>query len=104
MSRVLILLTLLCAGCGDTFRTGLGDSIHAMARDCSVVRWDRGQGFCRAEERPPDQPAFCSRSLAGVDCWADPAGLVNKPRPLADGPRGLTDAQEAHRTRVWPRF
>lgn len=76
----------------------------ATGRDCSVVRWDRGLGYCRSPEPPPAAPAFCSRSLGGVDCWLDPIALVNRPRELADGPRTLTAAQDAHRTRRWPMF
>ena len=103
MSRLLILLTLLCAGCATT-AADLTANLRATSRDCSLVRWDRGQGFCRAPDLPPAPPPYCSRSLAGVDCWTDPTGLVNPPRPLADGPRALTAPQEANRTRFWPRF
>ncbi len=80
------------------------DAVYSLVsgRDCSVVRWDRGLSYCRAEEPPPVPPPFCSRSLGGVDCWRDPTSLANRPRELADGPRTLTAAQEAHRTRRWP--
>ena len=100
MSRLLILFVLLCVGCASD----LSDNLHRVSRDCSLVRWDRGHGFCRPPDLPPAPPPFCSRSLAGVDCWAEPAALVNPPRGLADGPRGLTEAQETNRTRIWPRF
>ena len=76
----------------------------ATGQDCSVVRWDKGLSYCRKLEAPPVPPPFCSRSLGGVDCWADPASLSNRPRELADGARSLTPAQEAHRTRTWPVF
>jgi hypothetical protein len=78
-------------------------SIHT-GQDCSVVRWDKGLSYCRPVELPPVPPPFCSRSLGGVDCWADPASLGNRPREMADGARSLTPAQEAHRTRTWPEF
>lgn len=82
------------------------DAIYSVitGQDCSVVRWDRGLSYCRPMEAPPTPPPFCSRSLGGVDCWRDPALLANRPHELADGPRALTAAQEADRTRRWPIF
>jgi len=74
----------------------------ATGRDCSVVRLDRGEEYCRAEEAPPEPPIFCTRSRGGVDCWTAREGAVATQRPLADGPIALTAAQEAHRTRRWP--
>ena len=74
----------------------------ATGRDCSAVRWDRGQSYCRPVEAPPEAPPFCSRTLGRVECWADPASLPNRPRPVAEGPSTLTAAQDAHRTRRWP--
>ena len=68
-------------------------------RNCSAVRLDRGMGYCRPEEAPPAPPPFCTRSLGRVDCWAEPVGGR---RGVADGPAGLSEVQEAHRTRRWP--
>lgn len=82
------------------------DAVYSViaGQDCSVVRWDRGLDYCRVAEPPPAPPPYCSRSLGGVDCWRDPALLANRPREMADGPRTLTAAQEADRTRAWPVF
>jgi hypothetical protein len=67
-------------------------------RDCSVVRLDRGEPYCRPEEPPPDPPPVCTRSLGTVDCWdKPPAGQ----RGVADGPAELTPSQETNRTRRW---
>lgn len=72
-------------------------------RDCSMVRVERGLGYCREAEPPPAPPAFCTRSLGIVDCWAGPeAQPLPARRGLADGPTTLTPEQEAHRTRGWP--
>jgi hypothetical protein len=71
-------------------------------RDCSAVRWEKGQSYCRPEERPPAPPPFCTRSLGTVNCWQDPASMPPGLRSVADGPVGLTPEQEAHRTRTWP--
>ena len=67
-------------------------------RDCSVVRLDRGESYCRPEEPPPEAAPVCTRSLGVVDCWDQPpAGRQG----VADGPAALTPEQEAHRTRRW---
>src|SRR5205823_14280053 len=72
-------------------------------RDCSIVRLDRNQTYCRPVEPAPEPPPYCTRSLGTVDCWRDPE-LLPPPIPpeVADGPRTLTPAQEADRTRRWP--
>ncbi len=96
-------------GLGDlasvaTFHRGLFDLAYSgsTGRDCSIVRLDRGQSYCREKEAPPAPPPYCTRSLGAVDCWADPAAVPNLPREVADGPRTLTPAQEHQRTARWP--
>ena len=72
-------------------------------RDCSIVRLDRNETYCRPVEPPPEPPPYCTRSLGNVDCWPDPATLPQPSPPgVADGPHTLTPAQEADRTRRWP--
>jgi hypothetical protein len=71
-------------------------------RDCSVVHLDRGERYCRAAEKPPETPVFCTRSLGVPDCWNDPSLLPDTPHELADGPRTLTPEQEKDRTKRWP--
>lgn len=95
MSRVLVLLVLLLAGgCVPPPQPAAMVAGAPVAEapagswECSIVRWDRGQGFCRYVMLLPP-PAFCSRALGGVDCWADPAALPNRPRALADNPPPL---------------
>jgi hypothetical protein len=80
------------------------DAAYSMitGKDCSVVRLDQGKTYCRPTEPPPDAPPYCTRSLGQVDCWQTPAALPNRPPEVADGPRDLTPAQEADRTRRWP--
>ena len=121
MTRTFALLLLL-AGCGaapETWVAGAGgvgiasiailqrtpfDAVYSLisGRDCSAVRLDKGQSYCRAQEPPPERPPFCTRGLGGVDCWRDPASLPGHPTEVADGPHTLTAAQEADRTRGWP--
>jgi hypothetical protein len=120
--RLILLLFLLLTGCGATPETlgaaALGAGVASIAimqrspvdaaysawtgKDCSVVRLDRGQTYCRpTEPEPPAQP-FCTRSLGVADCWQDPAALPDHPPGVADGPNTLTPEQEANRTRRWP--
>ena len=88
----------------------------ATGRDCSVVRLDRGETYCRPAEPLPPAPPYCTGSLGRADCWAVPllAGPVPPgypplyapppgfAPPVADGPFTLTPAQNADRTRAWP--
>jgi hypothetical protein len=121
MARLLMLLLLLTA-CGATpeqaltgaAALGIGsiaviqrsplDAAYSVitGKDCSVVRLDEGKSYCRPVEPPPETPPYCTRSLGVANCWQDPASLPDHPRELADGPRTLTPAQEADRTRRWP--
>ncbi len=80
------------------------DALYSIAsgRDCSIVRLDEGKSYCRPIEPPPEPPSYCTRSLGVVDCWRDPAALPDRPREVGDGPRTLTPAQDADRTRGWP--
>ena len=76
----------------------------AVGRDCSVVRLDDGKSYCKLVEPPPRPPAFCTRSLAAVDCWEGPSPFGYYQRGLADGPSDLTAEQERHRSAPWPRL
>lgn len=120
MKHILPLLLLL-GGCGATpgqwVAGGLGVGIGSIAvmgrtpvdavvslftgRDCSVVRLEKRQDYCRPEDPPPEEPPFCTRSLGRVDCWKDPAALPGTPMGVADGPVGLTAAQDRDRTKGW---
>lgn len=84
-------------------RTPVDAVVSAVSgRDCSVVRLDRGLGYCRPEEAPPAPPPFCTRSIGRVDCWRQPPLEMPAQRGVADGPQALNAAQEANRTRRWP--
>ena len=71
-------------------------------RDCSIVRLDRGETYCRVTEPRLPLPPYCTRSLGDVDCWTSPSVLPNPPPGVADGPTQLTPEQEANRSRGWP--
>jgi hypothetical protein len=87
-----------------TGRTQQDVAVSEAARmDCSALRWGMGNGYCRPVEPPPAPPAYCTRSLGRVDCWAheDPYGYHQ--RGVADGPWRLTPEQEADRRAPWLR-
>ncbi|HET6308604.1 MAG TPA: hypothetical protein VFG12_15545 [Rhodopila sp.] len=122
MRRFVPLLGLLLAGCGIDANLGafIGsagtvgtimaiqrtpwDAAYSLVtgRDCSMVRLDRGQSYCRPVEPPPGPQPYCTRTLGTVNCWQGPAGMPNAPPGLADGPATLTAEQEADRVRRWP--
>lgn len=71
-------------------------------RDCSVVRLDRGESYCRTPDPPLPLPPYCTHTLGEVNCWTSPAVLPSPPPGIADAPTQLTPEQEAYRTRTWP--
>lgn len=78
------------------------DAVYSAStgRDCSIVRLDEGQPYCKPPEAPPAPPRYCTRSLGAVDCWAE--RYPHYPEGVANGPLALTPAQEADRARPWP--
>ncbi len=57
-------------------------------------------GGCAIQDVPDDvsPPAYCTRSLAGVDCWQTENPFGYDQRAVADGPWALTPRQERDRT------
>ncbi len=122
MRKVLLFVLLPLAGCGGSSNllgaavigAGAGsiatihrtpaDAVYSWwtGRDCSVVRLDQGKDYCRPVEPPPEPPVYCTRSLGTVNCWESAADAPGHQRQVADGPVGLTAAQEADRVRTWP--
>lgn len=108
---------LLLAGCGweppgallafdaasvVVFGRSLGDIGYSAlsGRDCSVVRLDRGQTYC--VPRATVRDAYCTRTLATVDCWADPA-ILPVPQPNVGDTPPPTTAQLRYREAPWPK-
>jgi hypothetical protein len=88
------------------FQRAIADLVVSgvTGKDCSVVRLEQGKRYSRPQEAELPRPPFGTRSLGVVDCWADPGALFDHPHEAADGPRSLTPAQEADRTKRWPGF
>ncbi|MBS0559478.1 MAG: hypothetical protein JSR21_05435 [Proteobacteria bacterium] len=80
------------------------DAVYSAitGKDCSIVRLDQGDTYCKPVEPPPPPPQYCTRSIGNVDCWSNPQDMANIAPPLANGPTTLTPAQEQDRTRRWP--
>ncbi|MCQ8279408.1 hypothetical protein NFI95_13260 [Acetobacteraceae bacterium KSS8] len=71
-------------------------------KDCSAVRLDRGESYCKPVAPPvPPQP-YCTRTLAQVMCWADPTATPGIPSQVAQGPSSLTPEQNRLRLARWP--
>lgn len=93
-----------CVPATAIFHRTVPDLVYSAVtgRDCSMVRLDRGESYCRAVEPPvPPQP-YCTRSLGIVDCWADPGHMANLPPQVAEGPQTLTPEQNRVRLARWP--
>ena len=112
LSRAILATALLACvgGCVPVFHRTLPDLVYSgvTGRDCSMVRLDRGESYCRTVALPlPPQP-YCTRSLAGVDCWAQPERMHNLAPQVAELPhdpaihQGLTDEQDRIRLARWP--
>lgn len=71
-------------------------------RDCSVVRLDRRQPYCAPRETLPAPPPFCARTLASVQCWANPQQFASPPREVTDTPE-LTPGQVSQIEARWPK-
>ncbi len=86
------------------FGRGIADlGVSAVTgKDCSIVRLDRGQDYCAPREALPGPPAFCTRTLGTVQCWANPEALDAPARPLADTPP-LTAEQVRQTGARWPK-
>lgn len=85
------------------FGRGIGDLGYSAfsGRDCSVVRLDRGQTYC-APTTEPVRDAYCTRTLATVDCWSGPA-LLAVNRPSVEDTPPPTQAQLRYRAARWPK-
>ena len=75
----------------------------AIPMHCSIVRWAVGGRYCRPLEELPTPPQYCTRSLAGVDCWTRVNPFGYPQRGVADGPWWPTPEQEIARLTPWGR-
>ncbi len=71
-------------------------------RDCSIVRLDRGQTYCAARDPAVRPQPFCTRTLAAVTCWEDPALLPALQQEVGDTPPPTPD-QVRYRAARWPK-
>lgn len=118
MRVAFLLVMLMVSGCGweapgallaadaasvVVFGRGIGDLGYSAisGRDCSVVRLDKGQTYC-APKTEPVRDAYCTRTLARVDCWAGPA-LLAVNRPSVEDTPPPTDAQLRYQGARWPK-
>jgi hypothetical protein len=113
---VLLLLLTALTGCtaAEPFGALLGADVASIAvfgrslgdlgasaisgQDCSIVRLERGLTYC-AGRNPPAREAYCTRTLATVDCW--PAPHLNRVGVGDTPPPSL--AQERYRAAPWPK-
>lgn len=66
-------------------------------RECNSGYLAQGEDWCAPVERPPQPQPYCTQSWNGVDCWARPDLTPNMAKETYQGPRGLTQDQNARR-------
>ncbi len=71
-------------------------------KDCSLVRLDRGESYCKPVAPPVPPLPYCTRTLGQVTCWAAPEAMPGIPVEVAQGPRALTPEQDRARLARWP--
>jgi hypothetical protein len=87
-----------------TIHRTIPDAVISLVtgRDCSMVRLDNNQSYCRHKNPlPPPQP-YCTQTLGEATCWADPLQLTDHAPQIASGPYQLSPLQLANRDRSWP--
>jgi len=97
----------LAAGIGADvaiFHRTIPDMVYSAVtgRDCSVVRLDENQSYCKPVDPPVPPVPYCTRTLGGVECWAHPEQMPGLPVQVAQGPRTLTPEQDRVRLARWP--
>ena len=87
------------------FGRTLPDVVYSgiTGKDCSMVRLERGQSYCRPVDPPLEPQPFCTHSLGTVDCWANPQAFPSPPTQVGSAQQPTAE-QEAYRTRRWPDF
>lgn len=87
------------------FHRTIPDTIYSAltGRDCSAVRLDRGESYCKPIDPPvPPQP-YCTRTLGSVECWTTAASTApGMPPQVAQGPAALMPEQDRLRLARWP--
>ncbi len=103
MPTVLPLAAGLGADVAVMHRT-LPDTLYSAitGKDCSLVRVDRGERYCRPVDPPVPPPPYCTRTLGQVTCWLAPEATPGIPVEVAQGPRALTPEQNRLRLARWP--
>lgn len=66
-------------------------------RVCNAGYVAEGEDWCAPVERTPPPQPYCTQSWNGVDCWERPDLTPNMARETYEGPRGLTQDQNAQR-------
>lgn len=66
-------------------------------RECRAGYIADGEDWCAPVERPTPPQPYCTSSWNGVDCWARPELTPNMAHEVYEGPRGLTQEQNANR-------
>ncbi|WP_237442206.1 MULTISPECIES: hypothetical protein [unclassified Saccharibacter] len=66
-------------------------------RECSAGYLAEGDDWCAPVERTTPPQPYCTKSWNGVDCWARPDLTPNMAAETYEGPRGLTQDQNANR-------
>lgn len=106
LTGLILVLPALLGGCGIGAGVGAGIAIGTniislgtiqktipdalvslvTGRDCSMVRIDRGERYCKPPALPPPPPEYCTRTLGDVMCWSDPHVIPDQAPALVELP------------------
>lgn len=70
---------------------------NAVGEDCSLVQLEEKGTYCQEKITVVRPPVYCTKTLAGVDCYDRPDPYGNGDRPLASPP----PVRVTHRDKGW---
>jgi len=88
MRAFAILAILALAGCSTEYEL---TPLQSAAMRCKPSNIQRGEWPCQKARAAADEPMYCYRNLAGVDCYAEPRPALSAETRRQTYPPEVTD-------------